>query len=226
LGLLFIPNFGFIPINSHITQLDKDIAKAEEDLKKVQEYRKRLDDIKKLNKSIEEKLKIIEDIEKKRTGPVWLLDELTDAVSRFKILDTKTGKEISRYYDDKEMKIFLSRFEVVGSQMSIEGMALNNTFLVAFLNNLKAKNYLFNNVILYFSDQTSFQGSLVRSFRITADVILIAKPGEVTTSASAPGQAPTGAASNVPPGTPANPTTPAAPAAPSGTPTSQAPKPK
>jgi|GEM_PF-4370633 len=236
LGIFFIPGFGYFPVNARITQLDKDIATEEEKLKQVQEYRKKLDEIKKLNKSIEEKLKIIDDIEKKRTGPVWMMDEVTDAVSRFRIMDNKTGKEISKYYDDKEMKIFLNRFDVTATSLSIEGVAQNNTFLVAFLNNLKSKCYLFSNVVLYFSDQTSYQGALVRSFRITTDVNMLAKPGSVaatggvtcpvsTTPAAmmvAPPPGPAAAAASGPQGAsppavaPGPPTAPGAPSAPGG----------
>ena len=68
-GILFIPNFGLIPINDRISTLEDEIKKTEEELKKVQQARKRLEKIKKLNRNISNKLKIIQDIEKKRAGP-------------------------------------------------------------------------------------------------------------------------------------------------------------
>jgi len=222
-GILFIPKFGYFPIKKEGADYDAKIKKADDDLKQVQAYRNQLEEIKKLNNSIQEKLKIIGDIEKKRTGPVWLLDQMTDAVSRFRVIDAQTGKETWKYVDDAG-KVFLNRFDITGNKLSIDGIAINNTYLVAFLNNLKNKKDLFvpESVILYFSDQTTFQGALVRSFKITADVNLMAKP-EVGGSAAA-SQTPEQTGSAQPSGSPTSPATTPAPT--NTTPTAQAPKPK
>lgn len=174
-GILFIPNFGMIPINSRISELKTEITKAEKELEKVQKYRKKLEKIKKISKQIKKKLDIIEDIEKKRAGPVWLMDEMTDAVSRFDITEAGTGRETRKYLKNR---VFIQTFSVSGDKLAISGMAINNTYLVAFLNNLKAKDALFKNVKLFFSDQAHHRGALVRKFKISATVILNATPGQ------------------------------------------------
>lgn len=176
-GVLFLPlgDFGYFPVTKKIKKLDGDIAKAEVELKKVQAAQKLLAEIKENNRKIEEKVNIIKEIENKRTGPVWVMDELTDAVSRFCV--TEKGSNIGswKYIDDK---IFIQKMNIGGEELQIEGIALNNTYLVAFLNNLKYKNKLFTDVVLYFSDQAEFEGAMVRKFKISAKVKLTAKPEE------------------------------------------------
>lgn len=185
IGIAIMPNFGFIRINNQIEQLDKDIKKADEELKEVQEAQKLLAEIKENNRKIEEKVNIIKGLENKRTGPVWLMDEMTDAVSRFCVSEEGSGREHWKYLDNK---VFIQKFSVAGGQMNIEGMALNNTYLVAFLNNLKFKKDLFSNVVLYYSDQTNFEKAVVRKYKITATVNLAAKPESHGKSGSQAGE--------------------------------------
>ena len=160
-------------LNSRISELDGEIAKKKLELKKVEQARKKLEAIKKLNEDLKRKLEVISNIEKARVGPVWLMDQMTDAVSRFAIKNRKTGKVTWRYMDDR---IFLRKMVVKGNALEIEGVAINNTYLVAFLNNLKSKSDLFQNVHLYYSDEEYHAGSRVRKFKITATIILSAKP--------------------------------------------------
>lgn len=176
-GILFLPlwNFGYFPVTNKIKKLDTDIAKAEQELKKVQAAQKLLAEIKENNRKIEEKVNIIKEIENKRTGPVWVMDELTDAVSRFCVTDPGSNIGTWKYIDDK---IFIQKMSIGGGELQLEGIALNNTYLVAFLNNLKYKNKLFSDVVLYFSDQAEFEGAMVRKFKISAKVNLTAKPEE------------------------------------------------
>lgn len=176
-GVLFLPlwDFGYFPVTKKIKKLDSDIAKAEQELKKVQAAQKLLAEIKENNRKIEEKINIIKEIENKRTGPVWVMDELTDAVSRFCVTDPASNIGTWKYIDDK---IFIQKMSIGGEEIQLEGIALNNTYLVAFLNNLKYKNKLFSDVVLYFSDQAEFEGAMVRKFKISARVNLTAKPEE------------------------------------------------
>ena len=160
-------------VNARIAELDKDIAQKKEELKKVEEARKKLESIKKLNDNLKRKLEIIDNIEKARTGPVWLMDQLTDAISRFSFHDERTGRVTWRYMDDK---VFLKTMKVTQGKIDVQGMAVNNTYLVAFLNNLKTKSDLFQDVVLAFSDNGVYGKAVIKKFQVTCGVNLNAKP--------------------------------------------------
>jgi len=160
-------------INSRIAQLDKDIVLKKEELKKVEEARKKLESIKKLNDNLKRKLEVIQNIEKARTGPVWLMDQLSDSISRFYFRESKTGKVTWRYLDDR---VFLQTLKITSGKVDMAGMALNNTYLVAFLNNLKTKSDLFQKVVLVYSDNDKYAKALVKKFQVTCEVNLNAKP--------------------------------------------------
>ncbi len=160
-------------LSSQIEELDKDIAQKEKELREVREARSKLNSIKKLNENLKRKLKVIEDIEKKRTGPVWLMDQMTDALTRFPVRHTGTGKITYKYLDDR---LFLKTMKITQNKLVISGIAINNTYLVAFLNNLRSKSDLFSNVTLAFSDEGTYNKAKVREFKITCDIDLSAKP--------------------------------------------------
>ncbi len=160
-------------LNSRISKLDSDIAQKQKELKEVEKARKKLKAIKKLNNNLKKKLEVIDNIEKARTGPVWMMDQLTDAISRFPVKSYKTGEVTWRYLDDK---VFLKKMNIAKGKITLEGIAINNTYLVAFLNNLKSKSDVFVNVKLLYSDTTKYRKALVRKFKVTCKVKLKAKP--------------------------------------------------
>jgi len=169
LGLLFWAN----SLKSDIKHLDTQIKEKQQELKKVQAARKKLDIIKKTNEKLKQKMQVIENIEKSRTGPVWLMDQLTDAVSRFQVKDYRTGRVTWLYKDDK---IFLKSVKISGSKLEMDGTAINNTYLVAFLNNLKYKKDVFKSVSLKYSDTEVQNKAKVRKFKVVCNVNLNAKP--------------------------------------------------
>ena len=182
-------------INARIKELDSEIAVKKEELKKVEEARKKLESIKKLNDNLKKKLEVIENIEKARTGPVWLMDQLADSLSRFSFKESKTGKITYRYMDDK---VFLSTLKITQGKIDMSGNAINNTYLVAFLNNLKTKSDLFSNVTLQYSDNDIYGKAVVKKFQVNCGVNLSAKPYiGGPTAIPEPGTSPS---SNEPPG--------------------------
>jgi len=169
-GVLFWAN----SLNSKINKLEDKIKVKKQELKQVEKERNKLNRIKKTNEELKRKLGIIENIEKARTGPVWMMDQLTETVSHFRVKDYKTGKVYMRYLDDK---VFIKTLKVSkGGKLAMTGIAINNTYLVAFLRNLQEKSSLFRNVKLHFSDTAKYQKALVRKFKITCKVNLKAKP--------------------------------------------------
>lgn len=160
-------------LSGKLKKLDQDITKKKAELVEVQASLKKLEDIKKVNEDVKKKLDVIQKIEESRTGPVWVMDQLSDATTRFAVKDYNTGKVSYVYRDDV---VFLTAMKIDKGQITMDGMAVNNTYLVAFLNNLKVKSDVFTNIALKSSETTNYQKAVIRKFKLTCDVNMSAKP--------------------------------------------------
>ena len=160
-------------LSGDLKQLDTDIEKKQQELKEVKAALEKLENIKKVNEDLKKKLDVINTIEASRTGPVWVMDQLSDAITRFAIKDYNSGKVSFVYKDDK---VFLTAMKIEKGQISMDGFAVNNTYLVAFLNNLRVKSDVFSNISLKSSETTTYQNALIRKFKLTCDVNMSGKP--------------------------------------------------
>jgi len=96
-------------------QLNRDLAT----------YRKTLNKIKTLEKTIKEinaKLEVIKKLERGKTGPVFLLDEIAMAVPKD--------------------KLWLNSLSEKGGTLSISGTAMDNETVALFMNNLEASDHI------------------------------------------------------------------------------------
>lgn len=96
-------------------QLNKDLAA----------YRKTLNKIKKLEKKVKEinaKLEVIKKLERGKTGPVFLLDEIALAVPKD--------------------KLWLKSLSEKRRTLSLTGTAMDNETVALFMNNLKASDHI------------------------------------------------------------------------------------
>ena len=111
--------------NSALTDLNKKIKTLEakeSSLKKIRTEVTKLDEQKEL---LQEKLKIIADLERQRKGPVRVLDELSMVVPA--------------------EEAWLTRIRQAGSNLTLEGIALNNETVSKFMIDME-KSDLFSGV--------------------------------------------------------------------------------
>jgi type IV pilus assembly protein PilN len=111
--------------------LDSEIAAKqleEQDKKKqlvaLKEKIKQVQDFEQKKKLLEEMNRVIDDLEKSRTGPVRVMDYVSQGVD--------------------PLKLWIVRLNMKGNDVELEGRALTNDDVVEFVNNLRRTNYFTN----------------------------------------------------------------------------------
>ncbi len=99
---------------------DKQVAVLKEKVKQVQDFEQK-------KKVLEDKNRIIEELEKARSGPVKVMDQ------------------VSRSIDP--LKLWLQRLSLSNGTVDVEGRALTNDDIVEFVNNLR-RTEAFRNIQL------------------------------------------------------------------------------
>ena len=89
---------------------DTQVAKLKEQVKAVQDFEEK-------KRQLEAKNHIIDELEKSRTGPVKVLDHVSQSLN--------------------PLKVWLVRLSLKGSNVELEGRAMTNDDVVEFVNNLR-----------------------------------------------------------------------------------------
>ena len=89
---------------------DTQVAKLKEQVKAVQDFEEK-------KRQLEAKNHIIDELEKSRTGPVKVLDHVSQSLN--------------------PLKVWLVRMSLKGSNVELEGRAMTNDDVVEFVNNLR-----------------------------------------------------------------------------------------
>jgi type IV pilus assembly protein PilN len=93
---------------------EKQVAVLKEQVKQVQDFEAK-------KKQLEDKNRIIEQLEKARTGPVRALDNVSQSL--------------------EPLKLWLVKMNVKGNAIEVEGRAITNDDIVEFVNNLRRTDY-------------------------------------------------------------------------------------
>jgi type IV pilus assembly protein PilN len=112
----------FIQINGDLSDIKQVEAEKKQELSK---YRNTLNEIKKLEKAIKEietKLDVIKELEKGKTGPVRLLDEIAEAVPKD--------------------KLWLKTLDENQGTLRLTGTAMDNETVALFMDNLKNSGHI------------------------------------------------------------------------------------
>lgn len=96
---------------------EKQLAMLQEQVKQVQDFEAK-------KKLLEDKNRVIDQLEKSRAGPVRVLDYVSQSI--------------------EPLRIWLVRLNVNGNHIEIEGRAMTNDDVVAFVNNLRKTDYFTN----------------------------------------------------------------------------------
>lgn len=104
-------------LKTNVADTKKELALYKKKNAEIRELRKKLQDL-------EKRQNVIQDLEKMRFEPVHILDELT-------------GKIVSE-------RMWLTRLNITGSQMDVDGIALDNKTVADFIDNLEGLSKLNN----------------------------------------------------------------------------------
>jgi type IV pilus assembly protein PilN len=120
--LLSIMGYTFFYLTSTLSGLKEDEKRIQDELKTYEQTIKRIAELEKKIKEIRAKLEVIKELEKNKTGPVHLLDELALAVPK--------------------EKLWLSSMKETKGSLTLTGTAMDNETVALFMTNLEQSEYI------------------------------------------------------------------------------------
>jgi type IV pilus assembly protein PilN len=126
---------------AQIGEKRKELAQLDKIIGEVNEFTSK-------KKELEEKLQIIDQLKKGKTGPVRALDDLATEIPN---------------------RVWLTKVDEKGGGMTVEGKAIDHEDVSAFMKALQKSKY-FSNIVLGFSKETKNAGGRIYEFKITCSV--------------------------------------------------------
>ena len=121
--LLFcIMGWGLFYLTSTLSGLKEEEKRIQDDLKTYEQTIKRIAELEKKIKEIRAKLEVIRELERNKTGPVHLLDEISMAVPK--------------------EKLWLSSLKESKGTLVLTGTAMDNETVALFMTNLEKSDYV------------------------------------------------------------------------------------
>ena len=139
-----------------IEKTRKEIKSTEKKIAALKDVEDKVNEFKEKNKELERRIQIIADLEKKRSGPLYVMDSLSTSIPARSWVDNIKSK---------------------GSSTTITGIAWNEFTVAEFMKNLQNSNY-FKNVKLKVIKQEDVSSLPLRKFEITSSMDFIGKQNE------------------------------------------------
>ncbi|MBN1106758.1 MAG: PilN domain-containing protein [Deltaproteobacteria bacterium] len=153
-ALLLAMTYFFINLNSELTALQTQQKQLSDELAGYEKTLARIAELEKKSKEIKSKLDVIKDLEKKKTGPILLLDEIAMAVPKDKLWLTSLSetagvlKLTGTAMDNETVALFMTNLEKSPHITSVELQSARLTNLAQYRLNvsdftLECKTYAF-----------------------------------------------------------------------------------
>jgi type IV pilus assembly protein PilN len=137
------------------TRLTTSVSDTKKELALYKKKNDEINEIRKKLKDLEMRQNVIEDLEKQRFEPVHIMEELTDKIV--------------------PERMWLTRLNIGGSQMDIDGIALDNKTVADFIDNLEEisklnerSSHMYEKVRLNKLQQEEIRSLNMKKFEITA----------------------------------------------------------
>ncbi len=143
-----------VSVAASIASQQRRVVAAEEELRKVEATVKEVERFRREKEDIEKKLAVIARLEKSRSGPVRLLDEIATRIPE---------------------RLWLTELRLSSGVISLKGMGIDNEVIAAFLTSLEASEFI-SNVQLEQSELQESKGLKLNEFRIVARDTTVAPP--------------------------------------------------
>jgi len=124
LFLLTVMAYFTIQLNITLSSLKQEEERIQAELKTYEETIKKIGEFEKKIKEIRAKLDVIKELEKNKTGPVYLLDEIATAVPK--------------------EKLWLTSLKESGGSLELRGTAMDNETVALFMTNLAKAEHISN----------------------------------------------------------------------------------
>jgi type IV pilus assembly protein PilN len=136
-----------------VAAAEKELAELEKTLKEVERFRKEKEEI-------ERKLAVIDRLERSRTGPVRILDEVATRMPE---------------------RMWLTDMKLSGGELSLGGYGIDNETIAAFLTSLEDSEFI-SNVQLEKTELQESKGLKLNEFRIKARDATVVQTAAATPS--------------------------------------------
>jgi type IV pilus assembly protein PilN len=119
---LAVMGYFYMDFNRQLAALEADKAEIKSELDSYAEANKKIEELKAKIKQIRAKLDVIRELEKNKSGPVRLLDEISTAVPK--------------------EKLYLSSLEENKGILTLRGTAMDNDTVALFMTNLERQEHI------------------------------------------------------------------------------------
>jgi len=150
--VLLVLVLGYIQINASrkINTLNSEIKSTEDEITRLNKVVGDVEEYKKRKKELQEKIKVIGMLNRKKTGPVHMLDELSK---------------------NTPGKLWITSLQEIDLKLTLSGIALDNETIASFMRNMERSTY-FSDIEIIQSQQEIQEGLRLKRFDITCRVLL------------------------------------------------------
>lgn len=132
-----------------VSRLEADLASLTQEITTLNTKAKGVGDIEKKVMELREKLKVIEDLNKKKTGPVHVMESLSSALPA---------------------RLWLTQFRETSGNVTMDGLAIDNQTIADFLKALARSPY-FQDVELIETSQVEQEGVALKKFSLNSKLL-------------------------------------------------------
>jgi type IV pilus assembly protein PilN len=152
-----------------LAALDREIADVQRELAHYNEQVKEVQHLNRLKAELEAKLRVIDDLNKKRTGPAEMLADLSVSTPQ---------------------NLWLLEFKEGGNAVTLTGMSLDNETIALFMKQLQASRYFYNVDLVETAQsnpmRSGTQQFIFKRFIVKASVDYSGRQGQPPTDGAAP----------------------------------------
>ena len=152
--LIIIIVFFHLSLTREISRMDAQIAAYNEEIKRLKMDTKDVSKFKAEKEDLQRRLNIIHTLERAKTGPLRVLDELAIALPG---------------------KLWLTSLKEKDGKMELKGIAMDNPTIAQFMTNLE-KTGVIKNVELVVSQQLERKDLKLKEFTLTCQVLYAISP--------------------------------------------------
>ena len=151
IGVISILHFSQV---SEIKKTNDEIRVTQREIDDIKEIEVQVNEYKKRNKEIERQIEIITNLEKRKYGPLYVMDSLSSSVPE---------------------RLWIDGFKSKGNSVTLKGIALSEFIVADFMKNLQNSNYFKNVELKVIEKRKQIRNIQLRSFEINSSLDFLGK---------------------------------------------------
>jgi type IV pilus assembly protein PilN len=140
-----------------LAQLEEQSEQLQQEIRRLDQQAKEVKDLDAKQAELQAKLKIIQELKRRRVGPVRALADLSDATPE---------------------KLWLTEFTEKGGAVSIHGLAIDNQTIAEFMRRLQQSKYFYEVDLVESAQAVAQPGPSFKRFQIKARLDLLGQGGK------------------------------------------------